>query len=264
MKKSFFITIFVLIIIILAFYYTDNLTIFFRQTESDLPRAVKYQKTDDNKEEQAVEKADSEEVITRADNTSESVAEIQPGSLNLDVPFTSQAPWADWQMPFKEACEEAAILMVHYYYQNKELNKDAATDEILAMVEWQAEKWSGHFDLTAASTTEMIKGYLGYKKVEIIDNPTIEQIKNLLNQKLPVIIPAAGRSLNNPYFKDPGPLYHMLVIKGYTEDKFITNEPGTKRGHNFLYDQTGLMEAIHDWQTNNILAGAKKAIVIYP
>ena len=46
---------------------------------------------------------------------------------------------------------------------------------------------------------------------------------------VPVLLPAAGRLLRNPYFSGQGPLYHMLVVKGYTRDgKIITDDPGTR------------------------------------
>lgn len=198
------------------------------------------------------------------DESRDAPRRVPTDSINLDIPFTPQAPLADWDETFKEACEEASVLMVDYYYKNKTLTPAIATEEILRMVDWQKETWGGHFDLTAAQTAAMIKEYLGYTKVEIIDNPTVDDIKFHLNQKRPVIIPAAGQKLSNPYFRQPGPIYHMLVIKGYAENQFITNDPGTKRGENYLYDYQLVMEAMHDWNNENIRQGAKKIIVIYP
>ena len=61
-------------------------------------------------------------------------------------------------------------------------------------------------------------------------------------------MPSAGRELGNPNFKSPGPIYHNLVIRGYTKDgKFITNDPGTRKGEQYIYDQDVVMAAIHDW-----------------
>ena len=34
-----------------------------------------------------------------------------PEEINLPVPFTPQAPHANWELPYQEACEEAAVLM---------------------------------------------------------------------------------------------------------------------------------------------------------
>lgn len=205
----------------------------------------------------------AEQEIT-GDNTDELLDNALPSSYNLDVPFTSQAPLADWNDTFKEACEEASSLIVHYFYQNKKFSPAEATAEILAMVNWQLDYFGGHFDLTAEQTAEMIKKYLHYEKVEVLENPTINDIKFHLSRQRPVIMPAAGRELGNPYFRTPGPIYHMLVIKGYTAADFITNDPGTKRGENFLYSYDTIMQAMRDWHPDDIASGAKKIIIIYP
>lgn len=201
--------------------------------------------------------------LTTSANENKITGQI-PTSINLKVPFTSQAPLGNWDEIFKEACEETAALMVDYYYQGKNFTPQIATDEILKMVNWQIKNWGGHFDLTAEQTAKLIKEYFGYSKVEIIDNPTIEYIKKEVNSGRPVIVPAAGRLLGNPYFRNPGPLYHMVVIKGYAKDKFITNDPGTKRGKDYLYNYQTIMQAMHDWNPEDITLGAKKIIVIYP
>ena len=62
-----------------------------------------------------------------------------------------------------------------------------------------------------------------------------------------MIVPAAGRLLGNKYFQQPGPVYHMLVVKGFTSDgKIITNDVGTRRGQNYVYDEDVFLNAIHE------------------
>jgi hypothetical protein len=43
----------------------------------------------------------------------------------------------------------------------------------------------------------------------------------------------------------------MLVIKGYdeTQDQFITNDPGTKRGADYRYKTDILISALRDYPT---------------
>jgi len=77
----------------------------------------------------------------------------------------------------------------------------------------------------------------------------------------PVIVPAAGKVLPNPNFTNGGPNYHMLLIIGYDQTDFITNDPGTRNGKNFRYTYDGLINAIHDWNPNNILDGRKAVLV---
>ena len=108
-----------------------------------------------------------------------------PTTKNLAIPFTTQAPGANWDADHEEFCEEAAMLMY---------------------------------------------------------------IKTAIAAGHPVIIPSAGRELGNPNFTGEGPIYHNLVIRGYTADgKFITNDPGTRKGEQYVYEQSVIMNAIHDW-----------------
>lgn len=265
MKKSVFI---IILLVLIGGVFVNRVKIknlWLGLSQPEIPEAVEYQEIDNNKTENFQPEADSplEEKLKTEDQGPKTKDRI-PTSFNLNVPFTSQAPFADWNETFKEACEEASALSVHYFYQNKKFSPQIATEEILKMVDWQVNNWGGHFDLTASQTAELIEKYLGYQHVEVIDNPTIEEIKSQIYQKHPVIVSAAGRELDNPYFRTPGPIYHMLVIKGYTEIQFITNDPGTKRGEDFLYDYDIIMNAMHDWNKEDILQGSKKAIVIYP
>lgn len=187
-----------------------------------------------------------------------------PKSFNLSVPFTSQAPHYQWkEMPYKEGCEEAALIILDYYYKNKDFTPDVADEEIVKMANWQIDTWGGHYDLTATQTALMAKEYLGYENNEVIYNPTVEMIKEWVYQGIPVIIPTAGRMLNNPYYTPPGPLYHMLVIKGWTENNFITNDPGLfQKGRDYQFPFQIVMNAIHDWNGGDVNNGQKVMLII--
>ena len=185
-----------------------------------------------------------------------------PAEINLKIPFTSQAPHANWNLPYGEACEEASALMVHYFYKNKTFTKESADAEIKKLVDFQTKKYGFYKDTAAEETARFIKDYWKYKKVRVLP-ATIDAIKQELAAGRPVIIPAAGRLLGNPNFRQPGPLYHMLVVKGYTKDgKFITKDPGTRNGANYVYSQKVLMNAIHDWNGGDVNNGKKMIIVV--
>ena len=104
-------------------------------------------------------------------------------------------------------------------------------------------------------------GYWGFDRLQIVENPTIEQIKKAISEGNPVIAPFAGRDLKNPFYSNQGPYYHMMVIKGYDSKGFIANDVGTKRGHDYHYPFNPLMSAMHDWDSREIHLGAKKIIV---
>ncbi len=55
----------------------------------------------------------------------------------------------------------------------------------------------------------------------------------------------------------------MLVLRGYTKDGYvITNDPGTKRGAQYAYRWSVLLNAIHDWNGGDVENGEKVVIVV--
>lgn len=187
-----------------------------------------------------------------------------PPEILLAVPFTSQAPLQDWSAPYNEACEEAALLMVEYFLRDSSLSVATANREILDLVDWETRNGYA-VDATIKEVSAFARSYFGrptaiYSGSEV----TIENIKRLLAAGLPVIIPAAGQLLGNPHFTGAGPPYHMLVVTGYKNGVFVTNDPGTKFGENYKYNTTTLDQAIHDWygSKDNVLEGPRAILVV--
>jgi hypothetical protein len=104
----------------------------------------------------------------------------------------------------------------------------------------------------------------GYEKAEVVEDPSVEDLKKHIVAGYPVIVPTAGRMLGNPNFTGEGPLYHALVLKGFTETTFVTNDPGTRRGADYQYDFETVMNAMHDWNGGDVENGAKVVVVVYP
>lgn len=191
-------------------------------------------------------------------------AQVLPAKVDLPVPFTPQAPHANWKDPYTEFCEEASVFMAISYLQNKKIPDKAFADSALQDIKKFEEKRFGFYkDTTAEETAVILREHFAYKKVTVKYNPTVTEIKQALAERRVVITPVAGREIYNPYFQTPGPLYHMLVIKGYTDTgKFITNDPGTRHGADFLYDESIIMNAIHDWRTDGNIDLGKKVVII--
>src|SRR3989344_390935 len=187
-----------------------------------------------------------------------------PKDTNLAVPFTAQAPHANWEDPYGELCEEASVLMAISYLTNKKIPNAAFADTaLLAIKAFEDKRFGFYKDTNAEQTAIILREHFSYKKVEVKQNPTINDIKQALADGRVVLAPVAGREIGNPYFQSPGPLYHMIVIKGYTDTgKFITHDPGTRRGADFLYDQARIMKAIHDWRTDGNIDLGKKVVII--
>jgi hypothetical protein len=168
-----------------------------------------------------------------------------PQRLELPVLFAQQAPFANWDALHEEACEEASMIMADRYFRQQELNETIMEAEIQKLVNWEAER-GYRVDLTAAEVVTVLNNYFGLT-ARLDQEVTTDKIKYLLAQGSLVLVPAAGRELKNPNFKQPGPIYHMLVIKGYNHKEFITNDPGTRKGNGWVYTYNRLLAAVHDW-----------------
>lgn len=183
-------------------------------------------------------------ISSEREENQEIVVEV-PSQFELDVAFAQQAPFSNWEPPFKEACEEASMIMVDKYFKGEPLNENIMEEEILLLISWQ-EKQGYQLDATAREVVDILNSYFGLT-ARVENQVTVDRIKYELNQGNLIIVPAAGRELDNPNFQVPGPIYHMLVIKGYDNSKFITNDPGTRKGNGFRYQYDNLLKAIHDW-----------------
>ena len=96
-------------------------------------------------------------------------------------------------------------------------------------------------------------GNYEYLAVIVKNNVEINDIILAIEQGSLVLAPANGQILGNPYFTQPGPATHMLVIIVYDPDtdEFITNDPWTKRGEVYRYKTNVLFNAIRDYHTGN-------------
>jgi hypothetical protein len=189
-----------------------------------------------------------------------------PDQINLDVPFTPQAPLGVWDAFHEDACEEASALMVGRFWSGRPIVSAAdAETELQAIGKKEIEIFGYNKDTNAEQTARFMQEFYGFKNVIVRYNISIDDIKSEVGVGRPVISPLYGRGPMNPYFRGDGPLYHMLVVKGYTKDgNFITNDPGTKRGKDYLYDEQYLFARIHDWNGGDVLNGQTVMIIVRP
>lgn len=172
-----------------------------------------------------------------------------PPSLLIKVPFTAQAPTANWDELHNESCEEATSIMANAYFrQINSLPPHTFENELTKLTEWEDKNFGYHLDITTEDTAKLLRSVYGLKaEVAPTSSDTIKQA--LAANKL-VALAANGQLLKNPFYKQPGPIYHMLLITGYNEKGFITNDPGTKRGENYQYDFDTLNTANGTWNIN--------------
>jgi hypothetical protein len=208
----------------------------------------------------------SKDVIAKtmlASIESASVKTLLPEKVYLEVPFFCQAPLQNddsWKI-HHASCEEAASLQAVYYDKNiKEVNVHRVDSTLRAMIAWQEKHFGIHKDIHADSVKMLLMGYFGYAsdEIKIVRKAKIADLKEAVAQGYPVIAPTYGRALHNPFYKQPGPEYHMVTIIGYTKERIITNDVGTKRGKDFSYDLDVFQQAMDKEGGDCLIINSKK------
>lgn len=189
----------------------------------------------------------------------------QKSALLLPVPFTPQAPTANWDQLHNEACEEASIIMAHAYFsgmKDSTLKPSFVEEEIAKLTEYEKNTFGYYLDINAEETAKVLREVYGLNAT-VVRGYTEELIKKELGQNHLVLILANGKKLGNPNFRQPGPPYHMLVIRGYNSLGLITNDPGTRKGLNYAYTFQTLYNAGGDWSHNlNAVDEGRKTVII--
>ncbi len=167
------------------------------------------------------------------------------------VPFVVQAPFGNWKdSNFQNACEEASMVMaMGWVKKEKTISPTEAQKRILAVINWENKNFGYSTDTNAVDMEKVFQQYFEYKNISVKENVTLEEIKTEIQKGRLVIVPAFGRALKNPNFTPPDPIAHMLTIIGYDPiaKKFTTNDPGTRKGEGYQYDETLLFDAIWEY-----------------
>ena len=192
----------------------------------------------------------------------ETVPKQIPSSANISMVFYSQAPFGNWNYPWQEACEEASILLVANTYFNHNWSRKEFSVQILNIIKWEMKTFGKYKDTNVDEINQMLNEYLGLKTV-IHENPSLDDIKNILNNGHIIVATFAGKELRNPYFTKGGPIYHAIIIKGYKGDSIISDDVGTKNGADFVYSWDTIKNALHDFAIP-IQNGKKRIIEVLP
>lgn len=182
----------------------------------------------------------------------------------LAVPFTSQAPHGNWASPWKDYCEEASVVMAAHFIWGVPLTPQIADLEMSIIRQFEIAAFGRWRDTAIGETADVLRRLYGFSGITTALVGSADDIKRELSMGKIVIAPTAGRMLKNPYFTPPGPLYHMVVIRGFDAEKreFIVNDPGTRRGEGLRYAEGILFNAIHDWNGGDVMRGEKRVMVV--
>lgn len=186
-----------------------------------------------------------------------------PTSLNLSVIFIPQAPLLVWDRMHEETCEESSMAMVKAYIDGrKTMTLQEMEKELQAIVDYEM-RTLGYFESTDSPTTvQVMKDFYGLSTAKVVVLNSIEDVKKEIAKGHPVMLPTAGRLLGNPNFKSPGPIYHMVVAKGYTPTRIITNDPGTRKGADYTYSYDVLWKSIAEWNGHGMDTSKKLMIIV--
>ena len=248
-NKNFIIAIIVLAVTFLIFWRVKNNNNYQDSKQEDKIDQI----------EQITPPQDSEDELKIGTETPATV--ILPEKIYINVPFIIQSPFASWDALHEDACEEASLLMIKYLKDNRNnISKTEADNDIKAMIDY--EEANGYeISVTLKELNQIANDYFGFRDGEVKNISSVEDIKRELAMNKPVIVGASGKMLENPNFRNGGPNYHMLVIIGYDQKGFITNDPGTRKGEDFRYSYQNLYNSIHDWNQIDILKGEKNFLV---
>ncbi|MFA7208799.1 MAG: C39 family peptidase [Parcubacteria group bacterium] len=168
--------------------------------------------------------------------------------VEFDVPFVVQAPTANWDDPvFQNACEEASIIMAMGWVRGtKSISSADAQKQILDLDGFEMRTFGYSYDTDVSDVKRIFEEYYHHPGVSVREDIAAPDIIKELQAGNLVLVPAFGQALGNPNYTYPGPVVHMLVVRGYDPDRreFITNDPGTKRGAGYRYGEKILLDAI--------------------
>lgn len=186
------------------------------------------------------------------------------------VPFTSQAPLAEWEeRVFQDACEEASLLMAIAWAEGDGRTVIPRDEARRTILEYSDETFrlfgDGTYDTSAEDTAALGRALAPGVPFEARTGITADDIVSALEAGWLVIVPADGQKLGNPNFTRPGPERHMVLVIGYdaVTQEFITNDPGTRLGQGYRYDEDGFFAAIRDYATGDHapISGVTKSMI---
>lgn len=195
-----------------------------------------------------------------------------PETVIQEVPFTPQAPSGQWgDLVFQNACEEASLLMAAAWASSDtSLAPKPEIEEEIRAISALAEKRFGAqaYDTSIDDTAALYREHFGSDALSVMHDISLDTLRNSIREGNIVVVAANGQKLANPRYTPPGPEHHMLVIIGYdaATREFVTNDPGTKSGASYRYNEDVLFEAISDYPTGYHLPlpspARKSAIVV--
>ncbi|MFA5854917.1 MAG: hypothetical protein WC846_01320 [Candidatus Gracilibacteria bacterium] len=180
-----------------------------------------------------------------------------PTTVAKTVPFILQAPLGIWKTPWTDYAEEACTLMAYNWATSSTVESDrAAADKLYQIGLWERENYGSSALTNAEQTLRILKEHFAYNLASLSYDVNTDDIKKLLDDGMVIIVPVDGNLLANPHYGKPAPAHHMILIYDYLGTDFLANDPGTRYGEAYKYNEDTLINAVKD------LSGDKVMIVV--
>jgi Peptidase_C39 like family len=171
--------------------------------------------------------------------------------VHLSVPYIIEIPDGTWTGPWKNACEEASMIMVDQFYQGvTTVGRQDSKALMWPLFTYQDKVWGSNADSNASRTVTIVEANLDYTAT-IKRNPTVEEIKDELRAGRPVMSFHYAKYLSNPdhRFRVNGSYFHTMIISGFDEAKrkFIVEDSGAENGLDYLYSYDTIMNTLGDF-----------------
>ncbi|MBI5221653.1 MAG: C39 family peptidase [Candidatus Magasanikbacteria bacterium] len=176
--------------------------------------------------------------------------------VKIKVPYTSEVPLGRWTKPWNNACEEASMVMAESYYSGFEsMDKGTAVKYMSPLFTIENKIFGGNADSDSVRTAKLLNDYLSVNAL-IKTAPTLEEIKDQLRQRKPVITFHYAKEIKNSnyHWRAGGSYYHVMLLVGFDDNtnEFLVHDSGDdKTGEYHRYSYDVIMNSLRDFNFKN-------------
>ncbi len=189
---------------------------------------------------------------------------LEEPPIKYDIPnvlFYSQAPFGNRNEPYQNACEEASVLLAYYYATRQTPTKKQYNKDLLNLLAREQNNIGHHKKTTLDQFLYLTHEYLKFPNAYILENADLDEIKREISKWNIIVASFRWDEIYNFHYSANGPDYHVILLKGYDENNFITHDVGTVRWDNRKYPFEMIMDALAYGNKNDLKHPGNKVII---